>query len=63
MLPMWFMLVTTVAALYFLVAGQLKLAAPNYLLVVVAIILFLLAIMMVMEAFKALKRPDVELKK
>ena len=63
MLPMWFMLVTTVAALYFLVAGQLKSAAPNYLLVVVAIILFLLAIMMVMEAFKALKRPDVELKK
>lgn len=60
MVPMWFMLVTTVAALLLMIKEQLVSAAPNYILVVSSAILLILAIMMVMEAFKALKKADLK---
>ncbi|MCF4150716.1 carbon starvation protein A [Dethiosulfovibrio sp. F2B] len=55
MAPFWFMLVTTMMALFILIKGWLGLAQPNYLLAGVASILFLLAVLLVVEAFKALK--------
>ncbi len=55
MAPMWFMLVTTLAALVLLIRDQFLAAAPNYLLVVVSIVLMVLAVLMVREAINALK--------
>lgn len=55
MLPMAFMLVTTLAALVLLVAENWVNA--NYLLVGLGVVLFLLAIMLVIEAIRALRAP------
>ena len=55
MYPMWFMLVTTVAALGFLIKDNLAYEHPNYILVVPSIVLLVLAILMVFESLKALK--------
>ena len=60
MYPMWFMLVTTVAALGFLIKDNLAYEHPNYILVVPSIILLVLAIMMVFESLKALKDTDLK---
>lgn len=57
MVPMWFMLVTSVAALILLVRDQLVGESPNYLLVVVSVILMVLAVMMVKESIAALNKP------
>lgn len=55
MYPMWFMLVTTIAALVLMIKEQLVSVAPNYLLIVISIILMILAGLMVKESFNALK--------
>ena len=60
MVPMWFMLVTTVAALLLMIKEQLASPTPNYILVVSSAILLILAILMVMESFKALKKADLK---
>jgi carbon starvation protein len=57
MIPMWFMLATTVAALLFMIKEKLT-GVPNYLLVSISIILLVLAILMVRESFRALKVKD-----
>ncbi|MBL3592823.1 MAG: carbon starvation protein A [Synergistaceae bacterium] len=54
MLPMWFMLVTTVAALFLLIKANLK----NPLLSGISVILLVLAVLLVKEALDALKRKD-----
>ncbi len=61
MYPMWFMLVTTIAALVLMIKEQVVSVAPNYLLVVISIILMILAGLMVKESFNALK-PGHEIK-
>ena len=59
MLPMWFMLITTVAALGLMVRDNLINAAkPNWVLGGMAILLLVLALLMVLQAFSALKRRD-----
>ena len=59
MLPMWFMLITTVAALGLMVRDNLINAAnPNWVLGGMAILLLVLALLMVIQAFSALKRKD-----
>jgi carbon starvation protein len=61
MYPMWFMLVTTVAALGFMVKSNLVDAAnPNYLLGGLSVVLLLLSIAMVQQAFAALKRDSAK---
>lgn len=55
MIPMWFMLVTTIAALVFLIKENMVFEKPNYILVVPSVILMILALLMVLESFKALK--------
>jgi len=55
MYPMWFMLVTTIAALLMLIRDQFRSENPNIVLVVIAVLLMVLAVLMVREAFKALK--------
>jgi len=56
MYPMWFMLVTTIAALLMLIRDQFNAAAgPNILLVAISVLLMGLAAMMVKEAMAALK--------
>lgn len=55
MIPMWFMLVTTLAALVLLIRDQIYAAYPNYLLVVVSVVLMVLAVLMVREAINSLK--------
>jgi carbon starvation protein len=56
MVPMWFMLITTLAALVLLIRDQFVALSPNYLLVVISVMLMVLAIMMVREALLALKK-------
>ena len=59
MLPMWFMLITTVAALGLMIRDNLINAAkPNWVLGGMAILLLALALLMVLQAFSALKRRD-----
>lgn len=59
MLPMWFMLITTVAALGLMVRDNLINAAkPNWVLGGMAILLLVLALLMVLQAFSALNRRD-----
>ena len=59
MVPMWFMLITTVAALGLMVRDNLINAAkPNWVLGGMAILLLVLALLMVLQAFSALKRRD-----
>lgn len=56
MYPMWFMIITTIVALGFMVKSALFTATnPNYLLGGVSIILLILAVMMVKESFDAMK--------
>ncbi len=54
MMPFWFMLATTVFALFILMKGWMLSTQPNYLLGGVAGILLILALMLVFESFKAL---------
>lgn len=56
MIPMWFMLTTSLAALVLLIKEQVVSTAPNYLLVVVSVLLMILAVLMVREAFAAMKK-------
>ena len=59
MYPMWFMLVTTCAALGFMIKNTIVTAAsPNYLLGGLSIVLLLLALLMVQQAFSALNKKD-----
>ncbi|HCL80485.1 MAG TPA: carbon starvation protein A [Synergistaceae bacterium] len=60
MIPMWFMLATTVVALLLMIKEQMSSVAPNYILVVSSVILLVLAILMVKEALRALKDPGLE---
>ncbi|CAK7054159.1 MAG: Peptide transporter CstA [Desulfovibrio sp.] len=53
--PMWFMLITTIAALGFLIRDQLMAAQPSYLIIAVCILLGVLALLMLLESMKALK--------
>ncbi len=55
MIPMWFMLVTTVAALGIMIKDNMAYENPNYVLVVPSIVLLVLALLMVVESLKALK--------
>lgn len=55
MIPFWFMLTTTMFALFILIKGWIFTAHPNYLLGGVAGLLFVLAFMLVIEAFRAIK--------
>ena len=55
MIPMWFMLATTLAALGFLIRDNMAYEIPNYILVIPSIILLVLAVLMVLESLKALK--------
>ncbi len=61
MFPMWFMLVTTVAALGIMIKDNLAYAQPNYILVVPSIILLILAVLMVLESFKSLREVPKDL--
>src|SRR5690606_9335887 len=61
MVPMWFMLVTTVAALGVMIKENLAYASPNYVLVVPSIILLVLGLLMVLESMKALRASDKDL--
>jgi carbon starvation protein CstA len=57
MYPMWFMLVTTIAALLFMVKSSfIGVANPNFLLGGMAAILLILAVLMAKESFSALKK-------
>lgn len=61
MVPMWFMLVTTVAALGIMIKDNMAYDKPNYILVVPSVILLVLALLMVFESLKALKEVRKEL--
>jgi len=61
MIPMWFMLVTTVAALGIMIKDNMAYENPNYVLVVPSIVLLVLALLMVFESFKALKQAQKDL--
>lgn len=59
MIPMWFMLLTTVAALGLMIYDNLvKAPVPNWILGGMAIALLVLSLLMVLQAFSALKRKD-----
>jgi carbon starvation protein len=55
MIPMWFMLVTTVAALGIMIKENMAYENPNYILVVPSVLLLVLAVLMVLESFKSLR--------
>ncbi|SBW02643.1 Carbon starvation protein CstA [uncultured delta proteobacterium] len=55
MVPMWFMLITTLAALGFLIRDQFVGPAVNWIIVVVCALLAVLGILMLKEALAALK--------
>ena len=58
MAPMWFMMITTLAALVLLIRDQfLAVAGPNILLVVISVLLMVLAVLVVREAVKVLRKP------
>lgn len=59
MVPMWFMLVTTIGALVIMIKDNLLLATPNYILVIPSVLLMILAILMVKEALGALKGSSI----
>ena len=59
MVPMWFMLITTVAALALMIRDNIVNAPmPNWTLGGMAIALLVLALLMVLQAFSALNRKD-----
>jgi carbon starvation protein len=53
--PMWFMLATTIAALFLLIRNNLMAAVTNWPLVIISVVLVGLAFLMVREAMIALK--------
>lgn len=55
MVPMWFMLITTVAALIILIRDQVAGGTPNILLIIISVLLMGLAVLMVREAMNSLK--------
>ena len=55
MIPFWFMIVTTGAALVLLIKNSLAGEHPNFLLAGVASILMVLGVLLVVQAFKAMK--------
>ncbi|MDR1359613.1 MAG: carbon starvation protein A [Deltaproteobacteria bacterium] len=55
MLPMWFMLLTTIAALILLVRDQFITGNPNLIIVFISMVLMALAVLMLREALLALK--------
>ncbi len=57
MIPMAFMMVTTIAALILMIRDQLIAAAPNMVLVVFSVVLIILGLALLREAMAALKRP------
>lgn len=57
MIPMAFMMVTTIAALILMIRDQLAAAAPNMVLVVFSVVLIILGLALLREAMAALKRP------
>ncbi|MDR2050892.1 MAG: carbon starvation protein A [Deltaproteobacteria bacterium] len=63
MYPMWFMLITTIAALFMLIRDHVMAPKPSYVLIVLAVVLVVLALLMLREALKALKSTDVPLAK
>ncbi len=62
MLPMWFMLVTTIAALAMLIRDQLRATPTNYVVIVISIVLMALAVLMVREALAALRAAPKDLR-
>jgi len=58
--PFWFMLITTAAALVLLIKNSLAGEHPNYLLSGVAALLMLLAVMLVLQAMRAMKEKPAE---
>ena len=54
-IPMVFMFIVTLVALGLLIKTNLFGATPNYMLGIIAIILFILAIVLVLESFTSLK--------
>ena len=62
MYPMWFMLITTLAALVFMINNNLSAKVPNYLLGGLSIVLFALAIAVVQQAFSALGKTTLDKK-
>jgi len=57
MIPFWFMIVTTGAALVLLIKNSLAGEHPNFLLAGVAVILMVLGVLLVVQALKAMKPP------
>lgn len=57
MIPFWFMIVTTGAALVLLIKNSLAGEHPNFLLAGVACILMVLGVLLVFQALKAMKPP------
>jgi len=55
MIPMWFMLITTLAALGFLIRDQFAGGNPNWVIVIICLILVMLGVFMLREALVALK--------
>ena len=55
-IPMVFMFIVTLVALGLLIKTNLFSATPNYMLGIIAIILFVLAIVLVVESFTSLKK-------
>lgn len=60
MIPMWFMLATTIAALVLLIRDQAAAGSANVLLVAVSLLLIILAALMVREAMKALRQTGLD---
>ena len=58
MYPMWFMLITTIAALVIMIKEQMAAAHPNYLLAGVSVVLMILAVLMVKESMAAIKQKN-----
>ena len=54
--PMWFMMITTIAALILLARDQVVASQPNLVVLVFSVVLIILAILMLFEAMRALKQ-------
>ena len=59
-IPMFFMFIVTLVALILLIKTNLTGANPNYILGIIAIILFLLAIIIILESFISIKKAKSE---
>jgi len=60
MAPMWFMMITTLAALGLLAWDQFQAASPNLVVAVFSILLMALGVLMLREALRALDGRDGE---